>query len=233
MYRRLALLVMFVMSIHVYGKHKSAVTVNYGVKTGFSSTIYDVRDLAVFNYPITTYTSHSEISSFHTAFVRMNIHRHYVQTECSYNISKYSISFPIHQWAPMYTGSEQSSISTKNNGIEIPFYYGYHIMKDASYGMSFYMGPKAKFVLTNISSHVFDKLPFADVTETIHPINFSMMIGLGVSISPVFFDFSFEYGLHNISDHFITTNSRGEEYPNGLTFDRRKNVLSFSIGFMF
>ena len=87
-YRRLALLVMLVMSIHVYGKHRSAVTLNYGVKTGFSSTIYDVRDFAVFNYPITAYTSHSEISSFHTAFVRMNIHRHYVQTECSYNISK-------------------------------------------------------------------------------------------------------------------------------------------------
>ena len=233
MRHRLALIVLLIISIHVHGQQKPPVTINYGLKTGFSSTIYDVREFSVLQAPITEYTSHSEISSFYTAFLRVNMQRHYLQTECSYNISKYSISFPIHQWAPMYTGTEHSSISTKINGIEVPLYYGYHIVKDATYGMSFYMGPKAKFVITNISNHVFDKLPFTNVTETIHPINFSMMIGMGISISPVFFDFSFEYGLHNISDHFVATNSRGEEYPNGLIFNRRKNVLSFSIGFMF
>lgn len=233
MRHRLALLILLIISMQAYGRQKSSSTINYGLKTGFSSTIYDVRDFSVLSTPITEYTSYSEISSFYTGFIRFNMKRHYIQTECSYNISKYSISFPIYQWHPVSESREQSIIYTKITGIEFPFYYGYHIIKDSSYGMSFYMGPKAKFVLTDISNHVFDKLPFSNVAETIYPINFSMMLGLGINISPIFFDFSFEYGLHNISDHFDTTLFNGEIATDALIFNRRKNVLSFSIGFMF
>ena len=230
---RLALLTLLIISIHAYGQQKPSVTLNYGLKTGFSSTIYDVREFSVLQTPITEYTSHSEISSFYTGFLRVNFQRHYLQTECSYNISKYSISFPVYQWHPVSESREQSIIYTKITGIEFPFYYGYHIIKDGVYGMSFYMGPKAKFVLTDISNHVFEKLPFSTVTEVIQPVNFSMMLGLGISISPIFFDFSFEYGLHNISDYFDTTLYNGEVATDALIFNRRKNVLSFSIGFMF
>ena len=230
---RFALLTLLIISMHAYGQQKPSVTLNYGLKTGFSSTIYDVRDFSVLQTPITEYTSHSEISSFYTGFLRVNLHRHYLQTECSYNISKYSISFPVYQWHPVSDSREQSIIYTKITGIELPIYYGYHIIKDGDYGMSFYMGPKAKFVLTDISNHVFEKLPFSKVTEVIHPMNFSMMLGLGISISPVFFDFSFEYGLHNISDYFDTTLFNGKVATDALVFNRRKNVLSFSIGFMF
>ncbi len=231
MRHRLALIALFIICIQTYGQQKA--TVNYGLKTGFSSTIYDVRNFSVLQTPITEYTSHSEISSFYTAFLRINMQRHYLQTECSYNISKYSISFPVYQWHPVSDSKERSIIYTKITGIEMPFYYGYYIMKEGDYGMSFYMGPKVKFVLTDISSHIFEKLPFSNVTEIIHPINCSMMVGLGVSISPIFFDFSFEYGLHNISNHFDTTLFNGEISDNALVFDRRKNVLSFSIGFIF
>ena len=187
MRHRLALIALLIISIHAHGQQKPLVNINYGLKTGFSSTIYDVREFSVLQAPITEYTSHSEISSFYTAFLRINMQRHYLQTECSYNISKYSISFPVYQWHPLSDSKEHSIIYTKITGIELPFYYGYHIIKDGAYGMSFYMGPKAKFVLTDISSHVFEKLPFSNVTEVIHPINFSMMIGLGINISPIFF----------------------------------------------
>ena len=233
MRHRLALIALLIISIHAYGQHKPAFSINYGLKTGFSSTIYDVDEFTVLHTPITEYTSHSEISSFYTGFVRINMKRHYLQTECSYNISKYSISFPIKEWYPVTESQESSAIYTKITGIEFPFYYGYHIIRDGDYGMSFFMGPKAKFVITDISNHIFEKLPFSNVAETIHPINFSLMLGLGINISPVFFDFSFEYGLHNISDHFDATLFNGEISQDLLVFDRRKNVLSFSIGFMF
>lgn len=209
------------------------VKITYGVKTGFSSTIYDVQELSVLQTPISYYISHSEISMFYTAFARLNIHRHYIQSECSYNISNYAISFNTNEWCPKADPSMHSTIDTKIIGLEVPIYYGYHIIKDASYGMSFYIGPKAKFVLTNYSRHTFESFPFEDIEETIYPINFSLMIGMGINISPVFFDFSFEYGLHNISHEFITTMSDGTTATDALVFDRRKNVLSFSIGFMF
>ena len=59
-----------------------------------------------------------------------------------------------------------------------------------------------------------------------------MMFGLGINISRVFFDFSLEYGLHNISQGIEATDTSDDINPGGIVFDRRKNVLSFSIGFI-
>lgn len=202
--------------------------INYGVKGGFSSTVYNVNEFIVASIPIHNYVAKSEISLFYTAFARVNIKRHYLQTEVSYNISKYSIDFKCNIWNPIAESHDKSTFSTKIVGIEIPLYYGYHILKEGPYGLSVYAGPKTKFVLTNRSKHTFDNFPYNEITEHIYPINFSLMAGLGINISRVFFDFSFETGLHNISKGFITDNGN----PNDLIFNRRKNVLSFSIGFM-
>jgi hypothetical protein len=214
-------------------KHKEPL-INYGAKTGFSSTIYEVNRLQVSSMPINEYTTKSEISSFYTLFARINIKQsHYLQTEVSYNISNYTITFPTQQWKPTAPPQETSSISTKITGFEIPFFYGYHILKEGPYGMSFYAGPKAKFTLTNQSNHYFDNFTYTSITESIRPINFSLMMGLSVHISRIYFDFSFEYGLHNISNGFHTTDILGTPSDESLIFDRRKNVLSFSVGFMF
>ena len=59
------------------------------------------------------------------------------------------------------------------------------------------------------------------------------MIGMGINISRIFFDFSFEYGLHNISKEFTTIDFENVSSTQALRFNRRKNVLSFSVGFMF
>ncbi|MBR3859153.1 MAG: PorT family protein [Bacteroidaceae bacterium] len=207
--------------------------INYGVKGGFSSTIYEVHDLTVAGQPINNYMAKSEISSFYTAFARVNIKRHYLQTEVSYNISNYSIDFSSDQWNTSAQPQNQSTISTKIIGLEVPLYYGYHILKEGPYGLSLYIGPKAKFILTDYSSHTFNNFPYTHIEEHIHPINFSLMIGLGINISRVFFDFSFEYGLHNISNGFTTIDIEENTSPDNLIFNRRKNVFSFSIGFMF
>lgn len=214
-------------------QHKEPL-INYGAKTGFSSTIYEVNRLQVSSMPINEYTTKSEISSFYTFFARINIKQsHYLQTEVSYNISNYTIAFPTQQWKPTALPQETSSISTKITGFEVPLFYGYHILKEGSYGMSFYAGPKAKLTLTNHSSHYFENFTYTSITESIRPINFSLMVGMGVNIQRVFFDFSFEYGLHNISKGFVTTNEYKDTNSEDFAFDRRKNVLSFSVGFMF
>ena len=229
----LSVLLLTIALLPGFAQPKQPVNITYGVKGGFSSTIYEVQQLSVMHQPITEHTAHSEISSFYTAFMRLNINRHYLQTECSYNISRYSLSFSTNQWDPNAGPQEQSRIATKIAGLEVPLYYGYHILKEGPYGMSFYIGPKAKFVLTDHSSHSFEKFPYKLIDESIHPVNFSLMLGLGISISPVFFDFSFEYGLHNISRNFITTDPNNNIEIGSLIFNRRKNVLSFSIGFIF
>ena len=229
--RRLMVFVLVLsLCLVTHAKHKQESKVNYGVKAGFSSTMYDIIRLEVNSAPISEYSAKSELSSFFTVFTRFNIKRHYLQTELSYNISNYSILFPSHQWAPSLEKSQQSVINTQINGLELPIYYGYHILKDGPYGMSFYMGPKAKYVINEHSRFLFTNFPYSDIEEEILPLNFSLMLGLGVSINRMFFDFSFEYGLHNISQGIKSVDSEGTPHTQGIIFDRRKNVLSFSFG---
>lgn len=234
MIRRVAItLLLCLCCMLTFAQQKGVALINYGVKGGFSSTIYEVNELSVAGSPINEFIAKSEISSFYTAFARINIKRHYLQTEVSYNISNYSIEFSRDQWDDTAQPYEKSIIGTKIIGLEVPFYYGYHILKEGPYGLSFYIGPKAKFVLTNYSRHTFENSPYKELEESIYPINFSLMTGLGVNISRIFFDFSFEYGLHNISKEFNTIDTENNFSTNSLIFNRRKNVLSFSIGFMF
>lgn len=216
-----------------HAQQKGSLPINYGVKGGFSSTIYEVKELAVAGAPINNYIAKSEISSFYTAFARVNMKRHYLQTEVSYNISNYTINFSTNQFNPSAQPHDKSTIGTKIIGLEVPLYYGYHILQNGPYGLSFYIGPKAKFTITDFSRHTFDNFPYTEIKENINPINFSCMIGLGINISRVFFDFSFEYGLHNISNGFTTIDLEEYSSQEDFIFDRRKNVLSFSIGFMF
>lgn len=231
MKKKLLSLILSLCSIAAYAQQKDNL-LNWGVKSGFSSTIYKVEEFIVGAHPITNHIAKSEISSFYTAFMRINIHRHYLQSELSYNISNYSIYFPTEQWKTSATETDLSSISTKIIGLEVPLYYGYHIIKEGPYSMSLYLGPKAKYILTDYSRHIFENLPYHQIEESIYPINLSLMTGLEINISRIFFDFSFEYGLHNISKGFTIDN---EPHINAkeFTFNRRKNVLSFSIGFMF
>lgn len=234
MIRRVAItLLLCLCCMLTFAQQKGVALINYGVKGGFSSTIYEVNELSVAGSPINEFIAKSEISSFYTAFARINIKRHYLQTEVSYNISNYSIEFSRNQWDDTAQPHDKSIIGTKIIGLEVPFYYGYHILKEGPYGLSFYIGPKAKFVLTNYSRHTFENSPYKELEESIYPINFSLMTGLGVNISRIFFDFSFEYGLHNISKEFNTIDTENNFSTNSLIFNRRKNVLSFSIGFMF
>ena len=233
MRRIAALLVLCLSCTFTFSQLINTALINYGVKGGFSSTIYEVHDLTVAGMPINEYMTKSEISSFYTAFARININKHYLQTEASYNISNYSIEFNSNQWNSTAPLTDKSIIGTKIIGIEVPIYYGYHILKEGPYGLSFYIGPKAKMVLTNLSKHTFNNFPYTHIEESIYPINFSLMTGLGINIARVFFDFSFEYGLHNISNGFTTIDIEENMSTQNLVFNRRKNVFSFSVGFMF
>ena len=74
MMKRQKALILFILSCAMtYAQPRKESLVNYGVKAGFSSTIYDIIDLQVNTLPINNYSAKSEISSFFTAFARFNI----------------------------------------------------------------------------------------------------------------------------------------------------------------
>mgnify|MGYP003295337979 CR=1 FL=1 len=206
---------------------------NVGLRAGFSSSIYSVEKLSIENHPIIDFTTKSEVSVHYATFLRVNMHRHYLQTEVAYSISRYSVLFPTSSWSDFTKPSDVSTISTKLTGIEVPIYYGYHIRQENVYGMSFFMGPKLSIVLPELSSHVFENFTQASIAETISRYNYSAVVGMGVNIGMLSFDVAFEAGLNNISRYFTTTDSKGNISTNDFIFDRRKNGISFSVGLMF
>ena len=101
MLRRVAVILALCFScVLSHAQQKGFSTINYGVKAGFSSTLYEVQLLSVAGTPINSYMAKSEISSFYTLFARTNINRHYLQTELSYNISNYTIDLYTTQFNP-------------------------------------------------------------------------------------------------------------------------------------
>ena len=47
-----------------FAQKRESAPINFGVKGGFSSTIYEVRELSIGGMPINDYMAKSEISSF-------------------------------------------------------------------------------------------------------------------------------------------------------------------------
>ena len=73
------------------------------------------------------------------------------------------------------------------------------------------------------------------IKEELRPINISSVIGLGVNIANIFFDFRYEIGLTNISKSITyEKNIDGVIFQEkGIFINRHRNVLSFSLGVIF
>ena len=61
------------------------------------------------------------------------------------------------------------------------------------------------------------------------------VIGLGVNIANIFFDFRYEIGLTNISKSIIYEKDTNGiiSQEKGIFINRHRNVLSFSLGVIF
>ena len=103
------------------------------------------------------------------------------------------------------------------------------------YGMALFIGPKLEYIWKRKTKEEFSNFGHDNIQEELHPINVSSVIGLGVNISNIFFDFRYEIGLTNISKEIIyEKNINGEiSHEKGIVINRHKNVLSFSLGVIF
>lgn len=199
--------------------------INIGLKGGFASTIYQVADFRINGVSFSDNIEEtSRVGYFGTFFARFNIDRHFVQTEITYNVSKYTLSIDKNGGAKD-KGPDYAEYSLTNHAIEIPLMYGYNFVHSGPYKMCFFIGPKAKLILNGLRKQTFSNFDQENIKEDFRPINFSIQAGLGINISRIFFDFSYEVGLHNISSDFTTDNPEDK-----IRFDRHKNVLSFSLG---
>ena len=164
--------------------------INFGVRAGFNSSMFMVSELKIKDVTIDEVQNNYKIGYFGALFMRINMKKHYIQPEVSYNVTKCEITFDKLGSQHPAIEPDYASVQSVLHSIDFPVLYGYNV---------------------------------------------SAVIGVGVNISRIFFDFRYEQGIGNISKSitYDNINSDGSTGISRIIFDRRDSALSFSLGFIF
>lgn len=209
--------------------------INFGVKAGFNSSMFLVSNFKIKDVTIDEIQNNYQIGYFGAFFMRVNMKKHFIQPEISYNISKCEISFDKLGSQHPDIEPDYASVNSTIHSVDFPLLYGYNVVKQGPYGMSVFAGPKLRFLWNKRNEITFDNFDQNDIREELYPFNVSAVIGVGVNISRIFFDFRYEQGLHNISKSVAYDNvdTNGNPVVSDIVLRRRDNVLSFSFGVIF
>ncbi len=214
----------------VPNRHPSDRSVNFGIKGGFTSALFIVSDLIVNGVRIDQVQNNYKIGYFGSFFLRINRGRHFFQPEVSYVINRCEISLQKPQTdGDMTTLSQEASVRSSLHSIDLPLLYGYNIIKQGPYGLALFGGPKLRYLWKEKCDLTFRNFDQQDIQETLYPLNAALTLGVAVTIAPIFFDFRYDIGLHNISKKVTYTSTDASQ----LRFHRRDNILSFSLGAFF
>lgn len=222
-------------------KHHNEHPVNFGIKGGFTSSLFLVSQFSVNGVAIDEVQNNYKIGYFGSLFMRINFDRHFLQPEISYNINRCNITFekPLPDDAPIGTIPPEASITSSIHSIDVPVIYGYNFIKEGPYSLAVFGGPKFRYIWGKKSEIIFENFDQLNIHEKLRPLNLSLTLGVAVTISRVFFDFRYDIGLHNISKRVTyevpaNDNTTDETAAaNEIRFHRKDNVLSFSFGVFF
>ena len=207
-------LLLLTLSVPVRGEKKGLQEepkINVGIKGGFNSSMYFTSRLELDGERMEDVQNNYKVGYFAALFFRVHMKRHFIQPEIMYNVYKGEIAFNKNQL------------------------YGYSFVKSRPYGMALFIGPKLEYVWKHKTDEEFEGFGHSGIKEELRPINISSVIGLGVNIANIFFDFRYEIGLTNISKSITyEKNIDGVIFQEkGIFINRHRNVLSFSLGVIF
>ena len=209
--------------------------VNVGFRAGFNSTMYQVSSLKISGITIDDVQNNYKIGYAGTLFMRFNIRKHFVQPEVSYTISRGEIEFDRLGKHGTDVEPQYAFLRSTIHSIDVPVYYGYSLVKEGPYNMSVFAGPKLKYIRTRKNDIEFENFGQQDVVEELRRFNLGMAAGVSVSISHIYFDFRYEQGFNNLTKSVTYTDATttGGTSSGDISFKRRDNVLSFSLGVIF
>ena len=100
-------------------KHHHDRPVNFGIKGGFTSSLFLVSNLTLNGITIDEVQNNYKIGYFGSVFMRINFERHFLQPEISYNINRCNITFekPAAEDAPLEMASITSEIHSARFGM--------------------------------------------------------------------------------------------------------------------
>ena len=211
-------------------QEKGKVHYNIGMKAGFQAVTYNDPDFGIDGYRFDTNNIQSnKIGYALSLFARVTKSKFFLQTEGTFGISNHSFDFHDE---PVNT--EENFIPTttvydlRTYCLLVPILFGYNVVQKGRYGLSLFTGPRTKFIFTSMSQQQFKHFYYEELEEILADKVYFWEIGMGIKISRVFLDITFDAGLNKAASHIIS-HSDGKIFSSS----RRDNVLSFSVGFIF
>ena len=211
-------------------QNNSQCKLNYGIKAGFQAVTYNHTNFNIDGYNFNDNTIQSnKIGYAISPFARISKSKFYLQTEVTFGITNHSFDFKDQQ--PPADGNNASNCivyDLRTYCIQVPILFGFNFVEHERYGMSIFTGPRTKFIFPSMSDQNFKHFRYRHLEEVLNDKTYYWEFGLGIKISRVFLDITFDVGINKASRHIIS-------HDDGKIFksSRRDNILSFSVGFLF
>lgn len=207
---------------------------NWGIRVGVNAPFVDMRKSQINGIKIEEPSTNSKMGILISLFARTNFNRHYLQLETETHYMRYRMS-PRPE-SVITDGSigymEGITIGNKIYSLDIPLLYGYNFIKQGPYELSFFAGPKLKYLYKKKSELSAPETYEFVMDEHIRPLTANFILGLGTSISRFFIDFRYEFGITNLTHPttYILYKDGINISEGNIYLKRGINLLSFSIG---
>jgi len=205
---------------------------NLGAKVGLNSTFPVIHSISIGGAEAENIHLQYKVGVMAAVFGRINIDRFFLQPSISYRYSSGDIRFNLpaeEENTNPFTGFDQLTYRIKS--FEAPVLIGYKIVNEGPYGLSFMAGPNIKYSYDVSYESNFRNSPNQYLSDST-PWGIGIVCGVGVTLWRFFFDVTYEFGLNQVDSDFKDVSSK-EPTENNITIDKRINMLSFSLGFLF
>lgn len=209
---------------------------NWGARVGFNATFPIINSLAVNGIEAENVHLQYKVGFLAAVFCRINIERMFLQPSLAWHRAEGEILFTVPGLVGAVTNtSPQATVDRlfmRAESLELPIMVGYNLVKQGPYGLSLMVGPNLKYNYKVSYTSNFDNTE-QELENNKNPFGINISAGVGVSIWRLFFDFIYEFGLNHTESDFKDRISQIPANNNDITINKRTNVMSFSLGFLF
>lgn len=205
---------------------------NWGAKVGLNSTFPIINSISINGKEAENIHLKYQVGFLAAAFCRINFDNFFVQPSVSWRRSYGDIRFILpNENETLATTPSFDQLSYTVNSVEAPVLIGYKIVNEGPYGLCLMAGPNIKYSYDVRYESDFYSSPRKYISDST-PWGINFVCGVGVSIWRFFFDVTYEFGLNQVDSDFKDTSSKMPS-ENNITIDKRTNMMSFSLGFLF
>ncbi|WP_455637648.1 porin family protein [Parabacteroides sp.] len=208
---------------------------NFGAKVGYNSTFPIINSLTIDGVEAENVRLQYKVGYQASVFCRINVDRFFIQPDFSWQRTEGNILFslPASTESDLVDGNtpKADQFLLRTSSLAMPVMIGYYLVKEGPYALSFMAGPKLKYNYKARYTTHFSEITNEYINDST-PFGVGIATGLGVSIWRLFFEFTYEFGLNKVESDFKDKSSQTPT-ERSISIDKRTNMMSFSLGFLF